>query len=271
MGMWLVLVLAQLFKLKFRSTCGLGLLALGALVVCNAARVAMLTWLIVGGHELSMTSHQLVGLVSMVPGVALCAWVACQMGNRGRRIEKVVEPEDGVRSGAATWKQIVVPGMLLVIAAVAAMGMGRTVVRSELGNGAFPGWPAEFEGRPLVADAMSPIEMGFAEEFPGKMARFKCGDKIVIMRWTDRATHRVHSASTCLEAAGWKIFPLSVVHRDDGDWGTFDAEKDGTVLHVREQVKSSTGETIPDIPSWFYRALLDRSRSKWWIVTVCSQ
>jgi len=90
----------------------------------------------------------------------------------------------------------------------------------------------------------------------------------VILRETDRATHRVHSAATCLAASGWTVGPMPMSRLDSGEWSRFRAKKGGETLLVREQIRAADGSTLPDVPSWFWSALLGRTKGPWLVTTV---
>ena len=128
--------------------------------------------------------------------------------------------------------------------------------------------PADFEGGVLVEEPLTEREAAFAEGFPGKIGRYTVDGKVVILRETDRATHRVHSAATCLAASGWTMEPLPAERLPSGAWSRFGAKKGGESLLVREQIRASDGSTLPDVPSWFWSALLGRTKGPWTVVTV---
>jgi len=153
----------------------------------------------------------------------------------------------------------------LLAAAAVLVPLGKQVVDGDAG---FPGWPTEFEGRVLVEERLQGFEESFGAMFPGRMAKFRAGGDVVLMRWTREATHRVHPTSVCLGAAGWKIEPLALARRDDGDWSSFRAERGSVALRVREQVRAADGTTFPDVSAWFLRACLGLSRGPWLAVTV---
>jgi hypothetical protein len=125
-----------------------------------------------------------------------------------------------------------------------------------------------FEGGDIVEEPLTEREAAFAEEFPGRIGRYTSGGKVVILRETDRATHRVHSAATCLAASGWSVEPLPMARLDSGEWSHFRAEKGGESLLVREQIRAADGSTLPDVPSWFWSALLGRTKGPWVVMTV---
>ena len=125
-----------------------------------------------------------------------------------------------------------------------------------------------FEGGDLVEEPLTEREAAFAEGFPGRIGRYMVDGKVVILRETDRATHRVHSAATCLAASGWSVEPLPMERLDSGEWSRFRAEKGGETLVVREQIRAADGSTLPDVPSWFWSALLGRTKGPWLVATV---
>ena len=137
--------------------------------------------------------------------------------------------------------------------------------------GSFPGWPETFEGRPLVETPLAESEARFDARFPGKIGRFRAGNDIVVMRWTNKATHRVHPLSVCLQASGWTIEPLPMVRRDDGDWSAFAARKGNEMLAVREQVRAIDGTVFADVEGWFWQALAGRTSGPWLVISVASR
>ena len=132
----------------------------------------------------------------------------------------------------------------------------------------FPGWPETFDGDVLVEEPQSEFEEKFAQNFPGRIGRFRAGRRTVILRWTTRPTHRVHGAAYCLRATGWRIEPLPLEGDGAGVWTAFRATWGGEALNVREQVRGADGTTFADVPDWFFNALLGRTAGPWWIVTV---
>jgi hypothetical protein len=90
------------------------------------------------------------------------------------------------------------------------------------------------------------------------------------MRWTDRATHRVHPLAVCLRANGWTVAPLPLVRRKDGDWSAFTARKGRGALVVREQVRAADGAVIADVEGWFWQALAGRTAGPWLVISVAS-
>ncbi len=143
--------------------------------------------------------------------------------------------------------------------------------RKTPGHGTFPGWPETFEGQPLIETPLAESEARFDARFPGKIGRFRAGGDIVIMRWAEKVTHRVHPLSVCLRAGGWTVEPLPIERREDGDWSAFTARKEGEGLVVREQVRAANGMTFPDVEGWFWQALAGQTSGPWLVISVASR
>ncbi len=138
------------------------------------------------------------------------------------------------------------------------------------GHGAFPGWPETFEGHTLAETPLAESEALFDARFPGKIGRFRAGGDIVVMRWAEKVSHRVHPLAVCLRANGWSVEPLPIVRREDGDWSAFTARKGSGALVVREQVRAADGAVIPDVEGWFWQALTGRTVGPWLVISVAS-
>ncbi|MEW6730651.1 MAG: hypothetical protein AB1489_04870, partial [Acidobacteriota bacterium] len=75
---------------------------------------------------------------------------------------------------------------------------------------AFPGWPSDFEGRPLRELPLSQREKKFDDRFPGYTARFTDGERELIIRWVAEETRKLHSAYDCFQGIGYSITPLPI-------------------------------------------------------------
>ncbi len=140
--------------------------------------------------------------------------------------------------------------------------------RAASGGEGFPGWPDSFEGRALVEEPIEGREALFGKRFPGRIARFRAGGDIVLMRWTDRATHQVHPLAVCLRANGWEVEARPLMRRADGAWSAFRARKGARVIEVREQIRASDGKTVPDVSNWFWHAFFGLSTGPWLVISV---
>ena len=130
-------------------------------------------------------------------------------------------------------------------------------------------WPTQFEGRPLTELPLTGRDRRFADDFPGRIGRFTDGSHELIVRYTTRATRRLHPASDCLKAIGFSIDPLPARREHDGTtWGCFTARREHDALSVCEQIRDTNGRTWPDPSSWYWSALAGSSRGPWWSTTI---
>ena len=138
-------------------------------------------------------------------------------------------------------------------------------------NGAFPGWPAEFEGKTLTALPLTALEQRFATDFPGKIARFTDGKREIVIRWVTDATRKLHPASDCFQGLGYAVKPLAVRRDDKGAlWSSFAASKADEQLRVYERIHSDSGETWTDVSAWYWAAFREGNGS-WWAITVAEK
>jgi hypothetical protein len=137
-------------------------------------------------------------------------------------------------------------------------------------GGAAPfAWPQRFEGRPLRALPLGERDRRFAADFPGHVGRFSDGTREIILRHTTRATRRLHPASDCLAAAGFRVEPLRArVGPDGSPWRCVAARRAQADLTVCEQIHDGTGRTWPDPSTWYWPALLGQSAGPWWSATI---
>jgi len=134
---------------------------------------------------------------------------------------------------------------------------------------AFPGWPHEYEG--VALQSMAPIAQDafFTRDFPGRIARFAARDRQVVVRWVSSPTRRLHPASQCFVGAGFALSPLPMRRSADGAlMSCFAARKPGEALRVCEQLRDSTGDTRPDVSSWYWHALVAPRGTTWWSYVV---
>lgn len=139
-----------------------------------------------------------------------------------------------------------------------------TASRSAAADG-FPGWPQQYEGRPLVEAPLTPREHEFARDFPGQIGRFTDGSRELIIRWVRSPTRRLHPASDCFRGAGYRVTPRPVERNGAGALtGCFEADGSAGRFHVCEHVVSPSGQTWPDVSAWYWSALLWPDGASWW-------
>jgi hypothetical protein len=130
-------------------------------------------------------------------------------------------------------------------------------------------WPAQFQGRPLTELPLTGRDRRFADDFPGHIGRFSDGTREIILRYTDRATRRLHPASDCLRASGFAIEPLPARRGPDGAaWSCFAARRGAEGLTICEQIRDADDHSWPEPSSWYWPALAGASRGPWWSTTI---
>jgi hypothetical protein len=133
-------------------------------------------------------------------------------------------------------------------------------------------WPHEWDGRPLRPLATTPVEQRFAARFPGAIARFSDGERVVVLRSVARPTRLLHPAADCFRGLGHRIEKVRL-ERDASArlWRCFEATApDGERLRVCERIESESddGSAFVDPSSWFWAASFGWSSGPWRAVTV---
>lgn len=155
----------------------------------------------------------------------------------------------------------------LVAAALAPFAARRAP--AEISADAFPGWPAEFEGRQLRPLPLAGREAGFVRGFPGRVGRFSDGANEIVVRWVVDPSRKLHPSADCFRGLGFTIAPADSRHDFIGRrWGAFLAVKGEQTLHVRELIVGADGRSWSDVSSWYWPAALGRTAGPWWVFTV---
>jgi hypothetical protein len=133
----------------------------------------------------------------------------------------------------------------------------------------FPGWPTQFEGKPLQQLELSEREERFARDFPGRAARFTDGEREYIIRWTVQPSRTIQSAWNCFHGLDYTLH-FGPMWRDQQEypWRTFEAIISSETLQVSERIYDESGKSWTEIPAWYWAALLGETKAPWWIVTI---
>ena len=158
-----------------------------------------------------------------------------------------------------------------LLAAVAPFAPMRSDETNE--QSAFPGWPAQLEGRSLTQLPLSSREGRFAADFPGRIARFSDGQREIIVRWVARETRALHPSSDCFKGIGYSIKPLAARIDSNGRrWGSFEARRGDETLRVYERIYDSADkESWSDVSSWYWQAMKGKTSGGWWAVTTAER
>lgn len=131
-------------------------------------------------------------------------------------------------------------------------------------------WPTQWDGRALRPLAMSEVEQRFAARFPGAIARFSDGERVIVLRRVEQPTRMLHPAADCFRGLGYRI-ERAGLERDAQQrlWRCFQAiAADGRRLRVCERIEADNGTSFIDPSSWFWAAVLGQSAGPWQAITV---
>jgi hypothetical protein len=116
-------------------------------------------------------------------------------------------------------------------------------------------WPTHFRDQPLTQLPLSDLEQRFARRFPGTVARFSDGERVLILRHVERPTRQLHPAADCFKALGYTVERPRPWVDDRGErWSCFAAERNGKALRVCERIVDSEGREWTDTSAWFWSA-----------------
>jgi hypothetical protein len=160
-------------------------------------------------------------------------------------------------------------GLFLIVCLIAGLAPFWPVEESRGGASiSFPGWPKDMAGVPLRELPLSPQEEAFAKSFPGCIGRFTDGESEYVIRWVTSATRRLHPASDCLRGSGYQIEPLPLhVDSRGAIWGSLEASNGTVRLQVQERITGPGGQSWSDVSSWYWAAVLGKTRGPWWAIT----
>ena len=131
-------------------------------------------------------------------------------------------------------------------------------------------WPTQWDGRTLRPLATSEVEQRFAAQFPGAIARFSDGERVLVLREVTRPTRMLHPAADCFRGLGHRIAATRLERDADSRlWRCFESvAPDGERLRVCERIEGADGAAFVDASAWFWAAASGRSIGPWRAVTV---
>ncbi|MEO7652946.1 MAG: archaeosortase/exosortase family protein, partial [Bryobacteraceae bacterium] len=257
-GLFLACVLISLRGLGPWRAIVAGCMAVVAVLCANIARSTALFFLETGIVPLPAWSHVAVGILTFTLAAVAIVWGMPEAGPTGvtRQTKKLV--------GDLAARVL----FLATCTVAAATAWANPAAPPPVPE---PEWPREFQGSTLHPLPLSPRDQRFAEQFPGRIARFSTERGEVILRWVTRETRKLHAASDCFRGAGYSISPKPMdVDRDAGRWSCFEGRKGAEVRQVCERVFENLqgGASWSDVSSWYWSATLGRTRGPWWAVTT---
>lgn len=133
----------------------------------------------------------------------------------------------------------------------------------------FPGFPTNYDGRPLTELPLSAKEVAFEADFPGRIGRFTDGKREIIVRYVSSPTRKLHPASDCFRGIGYAVSPIPMQRNAAGQaMSCFTAKGPGGAYRVCEHLDDGIGNTWSDVGAWYWSALLARRGGGWWSYTV---
>lgn len=131
--------------------------------------------------------------------------------------------------------------------------------------------PAAWNGTALRPLALSDVELRFARQFPGTVARLTDGQQVLVLRSVQRPTRMLHPATDCYRGLGYRIDGEHLqAAAGQAPWRCFVAERGGRRMQVCERIEDAQGQSFTDTSAWYWAAIAGRSPGPWRAVTVAS-
>jgi hypothetical protein len=136
----------------------------------------------------------------------------------------------------------------------------------------FGDWPTHYDGHALTELPLTPREIAFTRDFPGRIGRFTDGRREIIIRWVSAPTRRLHPAVDCFRGSGYSTTPLPSRRDEAGHaMGCFRARHGADELTTCEIIRDDRGETWSDVSAWYWHAMLGSSPGPWWSFVVAER
>jgi hypothetical protein len=122
-----------------------------------------------------------------------------------------------------------------------------------------------YEDRDLREMALTPREIGFMRDFPGRVGRFHDGTREIIIRWVGSPTRRLHPAADCYRGSGYTVDAAACRQGQDrrGD-ELLSRDLNGNRTRVCEVIRDHHGNSWPDVSAWYWNAVVGSARGPWW-------
>ncbi|MCP5538716.1 MAG: archaeosortase/exosortase family protein [Akkermansiaceae bacterium] len=265
-GLFVHFLLAVRHRLTCRTLAWLTPLVITGVVGANIARASLLFFRESGRVDLPEWTHPGVGaavFLGFVGGLA-------RLHGALERRESPCHPGGGGGEGSMSRREAKVLVLVAVWAGLVPFFRTETIARSASAD--FPGWPADWEGAPLVAESLSPRESEFERNFPGRIGVFHTADtsagasRRLICRWVTHPTRKLHSSADCFRAGGFTAEEPDRGHRED--------EKRFVIFHpdlgrfrVREFIFDSAEprHRWTEVSEWFWDATFHRGTAGPWL------
>lgn len=266
---YLLCTVALLYRLSALRTSMAGILVVPLVLAANALRAASLFYIEAGILPAPAWVHGAVGImvfcVVALAVVLLVAWV-----RRGQCTAHASAADTATPRVSTPAPQSIVACIFVATCLCAGLMPFARVAHEQKSSGiAFPGWPREWDGRPLEQKPLSEKEDAFAKTFPGRTGRFSDGQREMIIRWVTEPTRKLHPASDCLRAFGAHVTarPLHIDNQGTA-WGSLEVVQHGRRFWVHEQFRDAAGGTWSDVSSWYWAAVRGKTTGPWWVYDI---
>ena len=254
----LTALLAAAYSLRWRGLFPLGAVALALALAGNSLRAAILFFPEAGIIEMPHILHAGIGVV--IAGACFFTLVKCAQGGTSFGCP-VIPP-----SSTGSHRQPLLAAAILVLIASFFSKKHNPQPLPE------PQLLTHYQGIPVTRVTLNEAEQTFYRDFPGTIAVYETNRQKLIVRQINRATRKLHPASHCLRAEGFRIGRETVLKDGHGvAWLSYPITRHGEILHVKEHIRCPTsGRSWPEISAWFWHAFLNPGDGPWQAVTVIS-
>ncbi len=246
----LTALLAALFRLSYRQTFYLGLIALALCLVANILRAAALFFPESGMISLPGFLHEGIGL-------AFFALASCALAAFARRFHHPA-------SGSASQKKLISRRFI-------GLACGVSLITFLPARTQSPPTPEDlktlstFQGRAVEEISLSPREEAFARNFPGQLKIYRVGEDTLIIRRITKASRMLHPSYHCLKAEGFTISDSSVRVDDQGkSFLSYYATRINEHFLVTEKMRDlADDKQWTEVSAWYWHALFNPNSGPW--------
>ncbi len=291
----LTALLAVVFSLRWRGVAALGIVALVLALAGNSLRAAILFFPEAGLVEMPHVLHAGIGIAIsggcflvlirlarklfglLLPAVAFGNAARCEpVGIGTARYDRSQSPAVGSRlphgkRQQATRSPKPAAALCLTIAALLVVVASLFSVKETQKAEAIPNVLKSYQGTTVTRIPLTPAEGKFYGNFPGSIAVYEGEDFKLIVRQVNIATRKLHPASHCLRAEGFRIGEKTVEGKVGEHWLCYTVTRNSETFQVRERISCAAKDQIwPEISAWYWFALFHPGDGPWEAQTVIS-
>jgi len=247
---FLTALLAALFRLNYRRTFLLSLVALILCLLANILRAAALFFPEAGMIPLPGFAHEGIGLLFFALAGLVLVGIARRLHRRNDALSVSTKPIS---------PRFVALACGVCFTAFLPARTTSTQVPHEL--------PAleSYQGRSVEEVSLSPREESFAKNFPGQLKIYRVGNDTLIIRRITRASRMLHPSYHCLAAEGFAISDSRIKKDEQGRcFLSYQATRNQECFHVTERIRNLTHEQQwTEVSAWYWHALFNPGSGPW--------